>query len=275
MESRAKIFEELRRETEYFSSHTQAQYFAHASDYLDFVGPNRDWRDRDVLYDYRRKLEKRGIAQSHTNYIIRGPVGCLFRAHGLRLPIKLPKTKVSLIDLSARVSFTTDEIISLIKAALASGDKMWQNIMVFSTIYGLRASEIRAIRKEDVHPKKKTFVVHTVKGGLLREHLVPKEIQPYILNYDYAFPLSESAIYLIFHEIAKVAGIKRMPRKVYHAVRHGLASEMIYGVKIHDATVYQFLRWRAGGMLGIYATPHQPHIDEEIFKNHPFLKYWS
>ena len=273
METRAKIFEELNRETEFYSLHTKSQYFSHVSDYLDFVG-FRDWRDRDVLYDYRKKLEKRGIAQNYVNYIIRGPIGALFRAHGLRIPIKLPKAKVALIDLSTRVSFTSEEIIKLIKAALHSGNKLWQNIMALSTIYGLRASEIRAIRKEDVHPKKKTFVVYTLKGGLQREHLVPKEIQPYIFNYHYPL-ISENAIYLIFHEIAKAAGIERMPRKGYHAVRHGIASEMIYGIKMHDATVYQFLRWRAGGMLGIYATPFLPSIDEAIFEAHPFLPYWG
>jgi len=106
LESRAKIFSELDREVEFYSEHTKSQYRSHLSDYLDFVGLNRDWRDRDVLYDYRKKLGKRGIAQSHINYIIRGPIGAIFRAYGLRIPVKLPRVQVSL-DITDRIQFTS------------------------------------------------------------------------------------------------------------------------------------------------------------------------
>lgn len=274
-ESRSKLLGELNRETEYYSEHTRTQYFKHVNDYLDFVQHHSaDWKDRDILYKYHQKLRHRGISQSHMNYIIRGPIGALFRAYGLRLPIKLPKTGVSLIDLSTRVAFTAEEIIRLIKAVRASGNKMWMNIIAICTIYGLRASEYRLIMKDDVHPKRGTLVIHTVKGGWKREHVVPAEIKPYVFNYDYP-PVSVNGMYLTFREIAKVAGITVMPRKVYHAIRHGLCSEMIYGVKIHDKTVYQFLRWKGGGMLGIYATPFDPQLDEEIFSKHPFLNYWD
>lgn len=269
---RDKIFEELGREVEYYSEHTKSQYFSHLSDYLDFVG-KREWRDRDILYNYLQKLKKRGISQSHINYIMRGPIGAIFRAHGLRLPLKLPKVKVAVFDISARVSFTAEEIISFIQVARASLNKQWQYLMALASTYGLRASEIRLITKEHVHPKKKTITVY-LKGGLKREFLVPPEIQPYIFGYDFPV-ISQNDMYAIFREITKAAGVERMPRKCYHAIRHGVITEMRYGSKLPQATISVFFGWRETGMVGVYASPYLPDIDQEVFNKHPFLKYWK
>ena len=38
METRARLFEELNRETQYYSEHTRSQYRSHLIDYLDFIG---------------------------------------------------------------------------------------------------------------------------------------------------------------------------------------------------------------------------------------------
>lgn len=270
-----KILEELRRETEYYSPHTQSQYFSHVQDYLKYVGSiHAEWQDRDVLYNYQQKLKKKGHSQSHVNYIIRGPIGSLFRAHGLQLPIKLPRVRVSgsIIDLLSRVSFTSEEIIALIQAA-RQGSVREQAVFAIDTIYGPRISEILGIRPDDVHPKKKTLVIHTLKGGVWREHLVPEQIQPFVFGYDYP-TLSHNQYYLIFNEVSSRAGIIRATRKVFHAVRHGLFSAMIHEAGIEEATAYEFMRWMKRDMIGVYA-PYNPKNDLKVFEKHPFLEYWG
>ena len=272
-ETREEILHELDRETEYYSDHTRRQYFSHAQDYLNYVGEG-DWKDRDLLYNYMQKLKKKGHSPSHINYLVRGPIGALFRAHGLRIPVKLPRTTVSVLDLAHRVSFTKEEVHALISAVKSRNNKVYANMIALSTTYGLRASEMRLIRKDDTHPIKKTIFIHTLKSGDPREHVVPDVIAPFIFGYDYP-TFSENKMYEIFKGIAKLAGIDRPARKGYHAIRHALASELIYVQKIDQPTVFQFLRWKGGGMLSIYATPFQPDVDAQIFAKHPFLTYWG
>lgn len=271
--SRNKILQELDFETEHYSPHTRSQYFSHVQDYLDYVGSD-DWRDRDVLRRYLQKLKAKGKSQSHINYIVRGPIGAVFRAHDVKIPVKLPRVKVARYDYSDRVSFSVEEVVKLIKAALASGNKQWQNIIAIATTYGPRASEIRAIRQEDAHPIKKTLVIHTLKEGFKREHLVPPQIQPYVFNYDYS-PVSSNGLYLIFKDIAKAAGIVMESRKVYHAIRHRLDNELRHTGKVRQIAIAVFFGWAEGGMVDDYANPYQPDIDAEVFVGHPFLKYWG
>jgi len=267
------ILHELDYETEHYSHHTRSQYFSHVQDYLNYVG-SEDWRERDILRSYLQKLKAKGHSQAHINYIIRGPIGAIFRAYGLRIPVKLPRVKVARYDYSDRISFSVEETIALIKAALTSGNKQWQNIMAVSTTYGPRASEIRAIRKDDVHPIKKTIVILTLKNGFKREHLVPPQIQPYIFNYAYP-PMSSNGMYLIFKDIAMAAGITIVPRKVYHAIRHRLDNELRHAGKVRQIAIAAFFGWAEGGMVDDYANPYLPDIDEEVFAGHPFLKYWK
>lgn len=273
IESRQKILKELDFETEHYSPHTRSQYFAHVQDYLDFVGFG-DWKDRDMLRSYLPMLKKKGHSQAHINYLVRGPIGAIFRVHGIRIPIKLPKVKIARNDYSDRVSFSVEEVKALIKAARTSGVEHWQSLMAVSTIYGPRAAEIRGIRKEDIHPQKKTLVIHTLKSGFKREHLVPPQIQPYLFNRDFP-PMSSNGMYLIFNDISKAAGIPIVARMAYHAIRHRLDNELRHVGKVRQIAIAAFFGWAEGGMVDDYANPYLPDIDEEIFAGHPFLKYWE
>ena len=276
MAKRAEILEELRRETEYYAPHTVRQYFIHASNYLDYVGTG-DWKNRDVLYTYVQRLKKQGKSQSHINYITRGPIGALFRAHGLKIPIKLPRPRVgsAFVDFTERVSFTDEEVIGIIKAARAGKNKQTQAILAVATIYGPRAVEIRTMRREDIHPKKKTLVIHTVKGSFKREHVIPAEIYPLLSSYD--FP-NVSGDYLsnILKRAAEEAGVDTRPRKSYHAIRHGLINAMFYTSSFSLDVISKFCAWRVPGMAGQYVRPFPflPEIDEQVFAKHPFLDLW-
>jgi hypothetical protein len=140
--------------------------------------------------------------------------------------------------------------------------------------------EIFGVRKDDTHPYKKTIIIHTEKGGMLREHLVPDQIAPYVFKYDYP-QVGYNRRFEIFHEIAKAAGVPYVPKKCYHGVRHGLVTALkavrnAQGRRIYDdTTVYQFLRWKGGGMMERYDTPEMQDVDEAIFAHHPFLADWT
>ncbi len=274
-ETRDRLLEEVNRECEWYSPHTRQQYFSHLNDYLDYVGDG-NWRDRDILYAYSKKL-RQTMSQSHVNYIVRGPIGCLFRAYGLRLPIKLPRVQVSGVihDITRGVQFTAEEIEQLIHGARKIGNPEHMAAMAVATTYGPRVSEIAGIDRKgsDVHPKKKTLVIHTAKYGLVREHLVPPQVENFIFGFEYPF-VSINRLYKVFDEVCQAAGVTRMPKKNYHAIRHGLCTELIHGAKIRSDAVYMFLRWRGAGMLAAYA-PFHPGNDNEIFEKHLFLKCWE
>ncbi len=268
-----QIIREVEREIEYMSPHTQRQYRAHIGDYLDFVG-NREWQDRDVLYNYQKKLrERRHLSQSHIIYLLRGPVGCLFRAHGLDLPIKMPKFRGFQVDLTERVTFDVPEVEALINATRQTDNSQWQAFMALSTTFGLRASELRQLRPQDV--KKATIMIWTLKEGQPREHLLPHQIASYIHDYDYPV-VSEGYMFILFDAIRLRAGIERQPRKSWHAIRHAVATQLVLapnGPK--ERVIYNFLRWKMMGQIGVYYTPKAFEEDELIYPIHPFLKYWE
>jgi integrase len=273
MEDRQKLLEELNRETEYYSPHTRQQYFSHLNNYLNYVGEG-DWKDRDILYAYAKKLRKQH-SQKHVNYIVRGPIGALFRAYELRMPIKLPRVQVSSVihELTEGIQFTAEEIERLIQGALMLSNPEHLAAMAIATTYGPRVSEIAHIEPKDVHPNKKLIVIHTMKYGLKREHHVPEQIAPYVFGFDYPFA-SVNRLYKVFDDVRQAANIPRVERKNYHAIRHGLCTELIHGAKIRESAVYMFLRWRGSGMLATYA-PYHPGNDEEVFEKHLFLPCWE
>ncbi len=199
----------------------------------------------------------------------------------LRLPVKLPKmSRGQMMDIQNRIHFTEEEIIQLIKTARASGNAQWMNMMALTSIYMVRAGEITRMTKEDVHPLKKTILVHTEKGGLLREHVVPPVLAPYVFKYDYP-PLPEKRIHIIFRELAKAAGVSHDNRKNIHAVRHGVFTVLTELRDASDKPVYsendlfRFGRWAGGTVTQGYKHPELFENDEIFFKHHPFLKYWE
>lgn len=271
--TRNGIFRELDRETEFYSTHTKSQYYSHVSDYLDFVG-SRDWKDRDVLYEYRQKLGKKGYNQSHINYLIRGPIGTLFRAYGLRIPVKLPRVEPAVYSPNTSLFFSEEQIIQMIKVARGGGAQI-KAILTIATIYAPRAAEFLLITNEDVHTKKKVIVIHTVKHNLVRRHLIPECIQPNLFNYDYP-TITEQVLRGIFDNFLKVAGIQRKSRQSFHAFRHALFDELSFR-GFTDAEIYDFTGWQKVGTIGAYVRPlaFKPNNDQKIFANHPFLKYWE
>lgn len=274
---RSELFTELEHEIQFFSSHTKQQYRAHVSDYLDFVAKKdptlASWKERNTVYGYISFLQKRGLAQSYINTIVRGPVGCLFRFSGLRNPVKLPK--VDRDPDRPEMTWKESQVEDFIQWARAKGNIQQQALLAVATIYAPRISEYPKITQAGIDTKKGVIAIPTSKHNLVRHHLIPAQIAPYIYQYDWE-PLDEQELRNLFDSICEGAGIKRLPRQAFHAFRHVLWDELSYR-GLTPTEIYDFTGWAKGGTLGYYVPPlkYHPQNDKKVFTVHPFLPYWE
>lgn len=173
--------------------------------------------------------------------------------------------------------------------ALARAGKLSQRTTAFlalSTIYGLRAIELREVRKADIDIKSKSILIHTAKHGRERWHKLPDEIVPYIENYDWP-PVSYHWIRKSFFEIEEAAGQEHQEEIGFHSIRRTVDTEL--GLVCKELVVHRFLRWADTSMAQRYTAYH--YIGREgvkhnvggddlsgdsiIFANHPFIKVWG
>ena len=278
MTIRDDLMKELEHEIQFRKSHTQAQYKAHVGEYLDFV-KRRDpsyekWKDREMVYAYIDKLKRAQKSQSTINFIIRGPVGCLFRFSGLRLPVKLPPIDLAVYSGDESLFWTEEQIQSLIHTA-RTGDTKDQAIIAVATIYAPRVSEILKITKKEIDFKKMVITIPTVKHNLVRRHLIPEEVQYQICKYSWD-QVGEQDLRDMLERIAGAAGIERKSRQSFHAFRHALWDELSYS-GLTPSEIYDFTGWVKGGTQGFYIHPlkYNPLNDRKVFEKHPFLKFWK
>ena len=268
-----ELLANLSRDIQYYASHTRQQYINHAIDYLTWVGPKRDWKDKEVVYLYIAKLGKDGHAQAHINYLIRGPVGSLFRMEGLRLPVKLPRVMPAVYTANEAMFFKVAEIKEIIRAA-KNGTLLEQWLIAVATTYGPRVREIQHIKEEDILREKNVIVIHTVKYNLKRQHLIPDQILEILLNYDYPVASVDFWRDMLYGIIAR-AGINRKLKQSFHSIRHTLLGELDYS-GMADVEIASFIGWLKGGTLASYTRPLllRPENDKKVFSVIPWLNIW-
>ncbi len=157
-----------------------------------------------------------------------------------------------------------------------------------STVYGARASEIGAVRSEDVDLRGGRIYLWTRKGGDRRWQRIPPEVA-WALQAPWR-PLAAPQVCERFHVVCEGAGIPREKGDGWHTSRHAVA------MALRDAGVSEqgrlaFLRWAAGGRRGesmadYYARSaviieptgrRQRTVDDpdaEAWAAHPFTKAW-
>jgi len=108
--------------------------------------------------------------------------------------------------------------------------------------------------------------------------VVPDEIKPYLAGYE-----RNRVRYMsfVFQRIIKKLSITLTSGNYgWHAIRRGLATELLYR-DVSLINVVRFMRWSDGtvkgefGMLTIYGKRNQEEVDRSVFKVHPFLPIWS
>jgi len=108
--------------------------------------------------------------------------------------------------------------------------------------------------------------------------VVPGEIKPYLAGYERSDVRYMSRI---FQRIIKKVNINLSSGSYgWHAIRRGLATELLYR-DVSLINIVRFMRWSDGnvkggfGMLVIYGKRNQEEVDRSVFKVHPFLQMWS
>ncbi|MDD5510829.1 MAG: tyrosine-type recombinase/integrase [Dehalococcoidales bacterium] len=165
-------------------------------------------------------------------------------------------------------------------------------LLALSTVYGLRQGELQSITAESLDFTHKLIFIETEKHGRERYHMIPESILPYLKEWGFDRRFSSSMINLIFHQILEMAEVKVGGDVGWHAIRRACIM-VARQAHIADNTIEAFYRWKRSGsnMTSRYSTAFQivggdedsyavmegadEIVDQEIFKNHPFLRFWE
>lgn len=175
-----------------------------------------------------------------------------------------------------RPKFGNDQMISLIMMGRPLLGETELAYLALATTYGMRRVELAKLSPRDITDNH--IRIRTAHEGPETEQLIPVEIQPYIACLTRGY--RPDTLTHIFHRIMVKTGFHVERGFGWHSIRRTLATELILS-EASAINVIRFMRWSEAsikgefGMLAIYAAKDQARIDEQIFKVHPFLPYWS
>lgn len=226
--------------------------------------------DRDDVVRYLCYLREKGYRQSSIDVMVR-PVKLLAQIQGWDFPrLAMPKVREGDVN---RPILSNAEVYMLIRRGREVLSDRELAYLALSTTYGLRREELSSLGGIDGK-----VTVRTVKGGPVTTHVIPGEIKPYLTGYERTGVRYMSRV---FQRMIEKVGIA-LPSGNYgwHAIRRGLATELLYK-DVSLINVVRFMRWSDAslkgdfGMLAIYGKRNQEEIDRSVFKVHPFLPIWS
>lgn len=169
-----------------------------------------------------------------------------------------------------------DDIIKMIESVKNNGTPAMKAYLALSTTYGFRRIELARIRNSSFSDG--MIQVKTGKTGIIRSHIVPDNLAPYISGYDFK-ERSESWFIYLFKEIQELSGISNITGSGFHSIRRSLVTELVIA-GVHIPVIVKFMGWNiksafgSAGIVSFYFKPEQYNVDEIIFNNHPFLGYW-
>ena len=185
------------------------------------------------------------------------------------------------------VPLPTEQILDLISCK-DSYSKILRGMVAMSTIYGMRAKEIKDIREEDINIDDQRLFVRTAKSGrdTWRWMYIPDEILDVLEDYKgtYAPRCDGLNVYPYFHKACRIAGIKGLPRRSgWHMIRRRLIVDLTK-TGLPDNIIVRFMRWkRKDALSSILYRYRQSEPDEEMIESidkkvmevHPFLRAWG
>ena len=225
-------------------------------------------------HDALRFLGKmRETSKGNTRRVAYYALRALFKSMSLAFDVPPPKIDPQ-VD---RPCLTKQQIQTLIAWAKAKGTATEKAYLVLSTLYGLRRSELVNISPGDVDEG--TIMIWTKKGGPPRKHLIPDPVTPIIYAaYEEWGSLSETAASILFKAILIQSGLGFQKNFGWHSIRRTLRTELLRN-KVDTLIAHQFMRWSLGrsplAIDMVYIDLEDTEIDNTVFKNHPFLSFWS
>ena len=264
---------------------TLTSYLSVANNFLAWLGDRLPPDEMDLRrYFMHRRKEKISDSTLRTAFAV---LEKLYKANHWDWPL-VKGDRPELSSEANTPAFTRGEVEQLVlKRELYSKGECFY--LAIATIYAPRRVELARIEKRDI--KGHTIYIDTAKKGEKRTHLIPDEIMPYIEAY-HPKEHNVASLSAMFQSICN-KGLEEM-RKGYgwHSFRRTLDTLLISALAKADEDITYvgyFPRWSrrefgqkfAGTrMAGVYARPEvlssEPfHIDQVVFKVHPFLSLWA
>ncbi|HEY82192.1 MAG TPA: site-specific integrase [Dehalococcoidia bacterium] len=251
-----------------------AQMWKRCIERFERVAGIKDKYDRADVLAYVADLRESGLCQNSINIMLR-PVKLLAQIQEWDFPrIAMPKVRVSDVK---KPTLSYDEVVEMIKKGKKVLSRKQLAYLALSTVYGLRREEMVNLDGREVR-RGERLTVKTLKGGPETTHRIPGEIKRYLKGFEPAVDIREMSNE--FRRICKAVGVKRKDGYGWHSVRRCLATELEVRAG-SNVSVSRFMRWSDSSMKGelamlaTYAKKDQGKIDEEMFKVHPFLEFWS
>ena len=254
------------------SQSTRYRYPNLAENFIDCVGVKSSY-DRADIMKFLNLLADEGKTKNTlrwTAYVLRR----FFKSLGIEFPLSPEEfpPNPSDDDIQAPV-LSRDDVAQLITSVRYKGTSRMKAYLALSTTFGLRRGELIRVNRKDI--KNGKILIHTIKGGTPRSHLIPDEIKEHLDGYSFG-PLHEQSLIYLFSRMQRLAELEHSNREGFHSIRRGLVTELLNaGVQIHF--VYSFMRWKMAtrlGTMGIYTRPDPEQVDKTVFKVHPYLKFW-
>lgn len=266
---------------------TRQLYLNYARDFLEYSGGRFDRESIEKYMDHLRRSHHR--SDGTVNFIFR-LIRTMANRNNIEWPFNRGDSPQIREDRIKAPALDPNLIIEMIEAVKEGGDATERAFLSISTTYGTRKEEMIELTDQEVNIKDQVLHIATKKHGRERTHLIPDEILPYLQEYDFSKPITESAVFMLWYRIEHRIGLQHIDQVGWHAIRRTLDTLLLESLPL--TTVRMFLRWKKGTssdmafrysaqrFVGREGTKTKVvgealETDTKVFKVHPFLKYWK
>lgn len=159
--------------------------------------------------------------------------------------------------------------------------------LCLSTVWWMRAIEMRLMTAEDIDFERRLLYIHTAKYGRQRYHMIPEFIVPYLEAHDFSRHYSASHVFAMFGALRRMIGYQ--PEIGWHGIRRAAVKEADkLGMTTAQKNIYgrwtvgssqQAIRYsmaktvdREGRVMAVGIEDQE--IDEFVYTRHPFVQMW-
>lgn len=256
---------------------TQELYYIVVDKFLQFSGLDTS---RDSVINYLSTISKNSRVTEY--YAIK------FFCKSAGLPFEVTRSDIAPTGIEVvRPMLTIEEAKKLIKTVPKYFGTVEVGYLVLSTVYGLRRSEIYYTEAEHIDIDNRIFTT-TVKKHLertvRRPHVIPEQVAAHMYELKEGLENIKSKpsinmLNFMFDTMCHKSGVELRPRLGFHSIRRLLNTRLrIAGLS--EEIISSFIRWvpREKSMSRHYFIEDIDtvrEIDNNVFKVHPLLKYWS
>ncbi len=257
---------------ERYSPLTRRAFHRQARQFLLSAGDKDTYCRADVLAFLDQLI--RGGYRADSIAVMLAGVRALFDANDWIWPLKRRDSRLGLPEQEpyAPTLFSEDIRKLILGARQTSGFP--RALVALSTTWGLRTRELSNVFKAGCDGQ--YLRVQTVKGGRLREHTIPPELQT-VLNFP-AVKVSPTHLQRTFAALMRTHVRESLPEEGWHAVRRSLVTGL-FEQGLPAEVIHRWMGWRTSGGAHVIAAryfhPSPAQLDARVLDVHPFLAFWD